>query len=260
MIGIAGVGRMGAGMLRNLLAAGHEATGYDIRPPSDFPGLPLTDNPAAFAAPLTTLFTVVRDDAETEAALAALLPLAARLERIVLSSTLTPGTVRDLAACAPVPVIDAPMSGAQAGAEAGTLSFMVGGEAGQIAVIRPALEAMGSHVHHMGPTGTGMTAKVLNNLIAASSMVATRTALTWAEAAGLDEGRLLALIETSSGQNWLASGIDRIEFARDGFAPGNSVAVLEKDVACAIAAAPDGARTDLAELLQAELRKLRPMA
>lgn len=259
MIGIAGVGRMGAGMLRNLIAAGHAATGYDIRPAKDFPGLPVTDDPATFGAPLTTLFTVVRDDAETDAALAAILPHAAQLERIVLSSTLTPGYVRALAARSPVPVIDTPMSGAQAGAEAGTLSFMAGGEAGQVDAIRPALEAMGSHVHHMGGTGMGMTAKVLNNLIAASSMVATRTVLAWAETAGLDEAKLLALIETSSGQNWLASGIDRIEFARDGYAEGNSVAVLEKDVACAITAAPEGAGTDLAELLRAELRKLRPM-
>ena len=259
MIGICGTGRMGAGMLRRLLAAGHPAAGYDVRPAAGFAPLPVTNDAAAFAAPLTTLVTVVRDAAETDAALAALLPHARGLERLVLSSTLPPSYVRDLSARLPVPVVDAPMSGAQAGAEAGTLSFMLGGEAAQLDAIAPYLGAMGAHAHRMGGVGMGMTAKVLNNLIAASSMVATRTALDWGAAAGLDEARLLALIETSSGQNWLASGMDRIEFARDGFEAGNSVAVLAKDVGCAMDAAPEGAETDLPELLMAKLRALRPM-
>ena len=259
MIGVCGTGRMGAGMLRRLLAAGHAAAGYDVRPAARFAPLRVTNDAAAFAAPLTTLFTVVRDEAETDAALSALLPHAAGLERLVLSSTLPPSYVREVAGRVGVPVVDAPMSGAQAGAEAGTLSFMLGGETAQIDAIEPALRAMGTHLHRMGGLGMGMTAKVLNNLIAASSMVATRTALDWGAAAGLDEARLLALIETSSGQNWLASGMDRIEFARDGYEEGGSVAVLTKDVRCAMDAAPEGAKTDLPELLMAKLRALRPM-
>ena len=143
-------------------------------------------------------------------------------------------------------------------AENRTLSFMLGGVQSDIDDAIPLLALMGRHFHHMGPFGSGMQAKVLNNLLAASHTAMTRLVLDWADAAGLDTDRLLALIETSSGQNWLASGFETIEFSKDGYASDNSIGILVKDVAAALDAAADGADTALPQTVQATIRALTP--
>ena len=159
-----------------------------------------------------------------------------------------------------ITLIDAPMSGAQIAAEAGTLSFMLGGTTEDIAAVQPLLNAMGQSFHHMGDFGAGMQAKVLNNLLAASHTAMTRLVLEWADDAGLDETKLLALIAASSGQNWLASGFEQIEFARDGHAEDNSIGILVKDVAAALDAAPDGADTRLPRMVKSNIKALKPRA
>ena len=261
-VGICGCGRMGAGMLRNLIGAGIDARGFDVRPPADFPALPVTDDPASFMDGVDVLISVVRDRAQTDAALfdaQALLTRGAP-RFAVISSTLSPKDVPELAARVPdgIALIDAPMSGAQARAEAGTLSFMLGGPDDALDALDPLWAAMGSHAHRMGPSGAGMTAKVLNNMMAAAAMASTRRALDWAAAAGLDRRAFLALAETSSGRNWFTGSWDDIEFAAHGFEPENSVGILAKDVRCALGAAPEGADTALPELLEREIRALRP--
>jgi 3-hydroxyisobutyrate dehydrogenase-like beta-hydroxyacid dehydrogenase len=150
------------------------------------------------------------------------------------------------------------MSGAQMKAAAGTLSFMIGGGKADIKAHMPLFEAMGQDFHIMGEYGSGMAAKVLNNLLAASHTAMTRTVLEWADAAGIDESRLLDLIHTSSGQNWLASGFNDIEFARDGYSDDNTIGILVKDVAAGLDMAPDGADTALPEAIQAVLGRLPP--
>jgi len=254
VIGVAGCGRMGFGMLANLRKAGLDARGLDVRPIDG-----VGTDPAAFADGLTTLLTVVRDTAQTDAVLfddQALVRCAPALRRIVICSTLSPRYVKDLRARVPehITLIDAPMSGAQVKADAGTLTFMTGGPAEDV---MPALRAMGSDIHHMGAFGSGMTAKVLNNLLAASHTAMTRLVLDWADAEGLDEADLLALINAASGQNWLASGFDTIEFARDGYDADNSIGILEKDVAAALDIAPNDA-TALPRAVQSAIRGLTP--
>ncbi|UWR23391.1 NAD(P)-dependent oxidoreductase [Sulfitobacter sp. S190] len=258
-IGVAGCGRMGAPMLAALRRAGLPARGYDIRP---LEPVYITDDIASFAEDLDTLITVVRDGNETDAVLFDQQNFTAipGLKRIIISSTLSPRYVLGLRARVPshITLIDAPMSGAQVAAERGTLSFMLGGDRAELDAVQPFLSAMGAHFHRMGPYGAGMQAKVLNNMLAASHTAMTRLVLDWADAAGLDERKLLDLIETSSGQNWLASGFDTIEFARDGHAADNSIGILVKDLASALDAAPDGADTALPDLLRAQIAKLTP--
>lgn len=253
-IGIAGCGRMGMGMLRNLQKAGFDARGFDVRP---LPGV--GTDVASFADGLQVLLTVVRDQTETNALLfddQALVGVAPDLHTIVISSTLSPNYVKGLRARVPdhITLIDAPMSGAQIKADAGTLTFMTGGPAEEIA---PLLSAMGEAVHHMGAFGAGMTAKVLNNLLAASSSAMTRLVLDWADSAGVDEGKLLALIHSASGQNWFASGFDEIEFARDGYAPDNTIGILEKDVTAALDIAAEADKA-LPLAVQSAIRGLQP--
>ena len=103
-----------------------------------------------------------------------------------------------------------------------------------------------------------MSAKVLNNLLAASNTAMTRLILDWADAANIDETALLDMIHTSSGQNWLASGFNTIEFARDGYSDDNTIGILKKDVESALDAAPDGANTALPELIANTIANLKP--
>ncbi|WP_082181919.1 NAD(P)-dependent oxidoreductase [Aestuariivita boseongensis] len=264
MIGVAGCGRMGAPMLAALRKAGFDAKGFDIRPSCEFGPLEphVTNNAAEFAQNLGTLITVVRDIAQTDDVLfgAQNFTSANSLKRIIICSTLSPRYVRALRDQIPdhITLIDAPMSGAQIAAEEARLSFMLGGEPAEIEDCNPIFAAMGTHFHKMGPFGAGMQAKVLNNLLAASNTAMTRLVLDWADQAGLDETALLNLIHTSSGQNWFASNFNDIEFARDGLAPDNTIAILVKDVASALDAAPEGADTALPETVQAAISKLPP--
>lgn len=260
MIGIAGCGRMGMPMLAALRDGGTRATGFDVVDK----GVPhTTKNIMAFAPELETLFSVVRDENETNELLfdtQNLMGTAPKLRRIFICSTLSPRYVLALRDRVPdhIALIDAPMSGAVIAAEKRTLSFMLGGTQADIDDAKPLLALMGQHFHHMGAYGAGMQAKVLNNLLAASHTAMTRLVLDWADEAGLDTQHLLNLIETSSGQNWLASGFDTIEFARHGYAPDNSIGILVKDVAAALDAAPDGADTSLPKQVQASIRALTP--
>ncbi|MEP1765347.1 MAG: NAD(P)-binding domain-containing protein [Sulfitobacter sp.] len=252
---------MGAGMLAALRAAGLPARGYDVVP---MPAPHITDDIAVFSENLATLITVVRDIDQTEALLFEDQNLSAipTLLRIIISSTLSPRYVRDLRARIPshITLIDAPMSGAQIAAEEARLSFMIGGDAVDIDAAMPLFHAMGKHFHRMGDFGSGMQAKVLNNLLAASNTAMTRLVLDWADAGELDTSALLDLIHTSSGQNWFASGFNSIEFARDGFAEDNTIAILVKDVASALDAAPAGANTTLPETVQHAISALAPRA
>lgn len=76
----------------------------------------------------------------------------------------------------------------------------------------------------------------------------------------MEESALLKLIHTSPGQNWLASGFDGIEFARHGFAPDNSISILEKDVSAALESAPFGADRTRPETVRQAIRDLGPRA
>jgi 3-hydroxyisobutyrate dehydrogenase-like beta-hydroxyacid dehydrogenase len=246
---------MGAPMLRALIRAGFPAKGFDIAPKSDA-------DVAAFADGLETLITVVRDTAQTDQVLFGIQALVQTptLRRIIVSSTLSPRYVADLRACVPehIILIDAPMSGAQIAVENSTLSFMLGDTDADLDTAHPLFDAMGAHFHRMGEFGTGMQAKVLNNLLAASSTAMTRMVLDWADDAGLNETDFLNLVHTSSGQNWLASGMDTIEFARAGHMDDNSIGILVKDVDSALDALPPDADTALPRAVRDVIRHLKP--
>jgi 3-hydroxyisobutyrate dehydrogenase-like beta-hydroxyacid dehydrogenase len=261
-VGVAGCGRMGLPMARALARAGVEVWGFDVRPAAQFGAFAprMIADPADFARRCPVVISVVRDEAQTEALLfsgQAILSHGAT-RTLVVSSTLSPRWLARLSARAPgVSLVDAPMSGAQVAAREARLSFMLGGEDAALDRLAPLFEAMGRVSHRMGAFGAGMTAKALNNFVAACSTVATRRSLAWADALGVDRGKLLALMHDSSGQTWFGSQFDAIEFARDGWAPDNSIGLLVKDVSAALDAAgeaPDG----FAAALLAALRALPP--
>ena len=100
--------------------------------------------------------------------------------------------------------IDAGVSGGVGGAAAGTLGIMIGGADEDVARARPALEAIGKTLVHLGPVGAGHLTKSLNNLLLASNMVAASEALALAVKAGLDAGKVIAAINGSSGRSWVS--------------------------------------------------------
>ena len=260
MIGVAGCGRMGLPMLEALLNNGAEASGFDI---AHMLHPHVTQNAEAFAAGLSTLISVVRDEAQTEEVLFSaqgFVTRAPHLSRILICSTLSPRFTRALRARIPghIALIDAPMSGARIAAQDARLTFMLGGSDIDLDDVEPMLLTMGETLHRLGPFGAGMQAKVLNNLLAASHTAMTRLVLDWSTHSGLDEKALLRVIETSSGQNWFASGYNDIDFARDGFNADNSIGILFKDVAAALDAAPHDAGTVLPQTVMNTLRNLKP--
>jgi len=246
---------MGRPMAEALSAAGFDVRGLDVLPPARFgPLAPAMSTDPGSMADRDVIVTVVRDAAQTDAVLFgpnAFLPLVRNLGTLVISSTLSPRYLQGLQDRLHVglSLIDAPMSGAPIAAQERRLTFMLGGEDDRIDRLMPVFQAMGTTFHRMGGFGSGMTAKVLNNLIAASSTAATRTALAWGHALGVDAQRLRAVFADSSGQTWFGSNFDRISWAREGFDPSNTMGILAKDVAAAIDAAPEDAPTDLPQAI-----------
>lgn len=236
-IGVAGCGRMGLGMARAIQRAGFDVTGFDVRPAEAFGTFAdsMISDPVAFASDREVVLTVVRDVAQTEALLLqdqAILNHAPALKFLVVCSTLSPRYYDDLCARLPatVHVVDAPMSGAQIAADEGRLSFMLGGADADLDALDPVFRTMGSKIHRMGPRGSGMKAKVLNNFVAACGVAGTRQAIAWADDLGVDRDRLFALMHDSSGQNWFASNFEDIEFSRDAYSSENTIGILKKDV------------------------------
>ena len=260
MIGLAGCGRMGTPMLASLRSVGLRSKGFDV---VDHDSDWITTDPKRFAQNLRTLITVVRDIDQTEDVLfntQGFVTSAPKLERILVCSTLSPKYVCTLRKRVPdhITLIDAPMSGAQVAAQRAELSFMLGGTTADLDDAQMLFASMGTTFHRMGEFGAGMQAKVLNNMLAASHTAMTRMVLDWADEAGLDEKAMLELIDTSSGQNWLASGFNKIEFARDGYTNENTIGILVKDVEAAIDAAPIGADLTPAKIIQKMIFNLKP--
>ena len=117
---------------------------------------------------------------------------------------------------------------------------MVGGPKETFDLLHPAFLAMGGKIHHLGELGTGMTTKVLNNFVAATTVVVVRNVLKQAETLGLGKDVLLNVMGQSSGQTWFGSHFDEIDWSGEGHDPANTIGILVKDVRAFIDALPDG--------------------
>lgn len=139
--------------------------------------------------------------------------------------------------------VDAPVSGGTAAAEAGTLTFMVGGEADAFERARSILEAMGKNIFHAGGSGNGQAAKIANNMLLGISMIATCEAFNLAEKLGLDAQTFFDISSKASGQNWSmtsycpAPGPVPAAPANREYQPGFAVAMMLKDLKLASEAA-----------------------
>jgi 3-hydroxyisobutyrate dehydrogenase len=165
---------------------------------------------------------------------------------LIDSSTIDVATARDMhqaAASRGVGMLDAPVSGGTSGAEAGTLTFMVGGGAADFERARPVLEAMGRTIVRAGEAGAGQAAKACNNLILGISMIAVAEGFALAERLGLPAQSLFDIASKSSGQCWSLTtycpvpGPVPTSPANRDYAPGFAVALMLKDLGLATDAA-----------------------
>ncbi len=214
-IGFIGLGVMGVPMARHLGEAGHRVQGFDVVRDA------LERLRAAHAAALAcgsareaaqgadVVFTmlpngrVVHDTVLGPDGVAAGLSAGALL---VDTSSSEPWLTRETAAAVAAvgaAMVDAPVSGAQWGAEAADLVFMVGGAAGDVARVRPLLDAMGRQIFHLGPLGAGHTMKCLNNLVTAMTLTATAEALATGTRCGLDPAVMTDVLNASTGGSWI---------------------------------------------------------
>ncbi|MDN7697072.1 3-hydroxyisobutyrate dehydrogenase [Burkholderia semiarida] len=252
-IAFIGLGNMGGPMAANLLKAGHALTVFDLD--ANAVGAAVRAGATAAASP--------RDAAARGALIITMLPAAQHVRAVYLGddgvlagaragatlvdcSTIDPGTVRavaDAAARRDLPLADAPVSGGTGGAQAGTLTFMVGADGPLFERIRPVLLDMGRNVVHCGGTGTGQIAKICNNLLLGISMMGVAEAMALGAALGIDPAVLADIINMSTGRCWSSDtynpypGVSDAAPAARGYAGGFAANLMLKDLGLATEAA-----------------------
>ena len=252
-IGFVGLGHMGAPMARNLLKAGHSLIVYDVVQRN-------VDALKAAGAGAANSAARAADEAEL---VITMLPSSPHVKTVYLgndgvlagvapgvtlidSSTIDPHTAREVAVLAAQhgnPMADAPVSGGTGGAEAGTLTFMVGGDTAVFEKIAPVLRHMGKNIVHCGESGTGQVAKICNNLLLGITMIGVSEAMNLGTALGIDAKVLAGIINTSSGRCWSSDtynpypGVMENVPAARGYTGGFGADLMLKDLGLAVDAA-----------------------
>ena len=245
-----GLGNMGGGMAANLARAGHEVRAFDLSREalarSEQAGCRPADSPAAALAGADAVVTMLPAGKDVEAIYAGLFEGAVWDAILIDCSTIDIDTARKLAAAAAAQglmAVDAPVSGGVAAAEAGTLSFMVGGPVEAFERARPLLADMGKAVIHVGESGAGLAAKICNNMLLGATMIATCESFALAKALGLDLQRFYDVASVSSGQSWSmtsycpAPGVGPETPADHDYQGGFAAALMLKDLKLAMEAA-----------------------
>ncbi|MEX2099816.1 MAG: NAD(P)-dependent oxidoreductase [Acidimicrobiia bacterium] len=221
-IGIVGTGRMGAAMWRRLHGQDHTATVYDLAPAATGAlatlGATVAADPAALAASSDIVILSLPRSSDVEAVVDGAKGVAAgvRPGAIVLDTTSgEPSASAGLAATiaeAGGAYLDAGVSGGVAGAEAGTLKIMVGGDPSAFAHARDVLDLLGTRVWYCGPAGTGHAMKTVLNLAAQTKLMAEIESLSLGVKAGLDPHQVAEVLELGVWQHFLLGHDGRIPF------------------------------------------------
>ena len=261
-IGFLGLGNMGGPMARNLLKAGHSLKVFDLSAAAvekaTSAGATAAAKPADAARDVDVIVTMLPAGAHVRSVYLGddgLIATAAKGTLMIDCSTIDVATARDVIAAATAAghaMIDAPVSGGVGGAEAGTLTFMVGGADDAFERAKPFLEAMGKNIVHAGGAGNGQAAKICNNMLLGISMIGTCEAFALAEKLGLDHQKLFDISAKASGQCWSLTtycpvpGPVPTSPANRDYQPGFAVSMMLKDLRLAQEAATKaGASTPL---------------
>lgn len=236
--GFIGLGAMGLPMAMNLHRAGtlHRAWNRSPEPArrlAQATGVTLAADPGALAADCELVLSCVSRDQDLLEVMAPVLAQACPGSVVVDCSTVSPTTVRHLAARfaeRDVAFLDAPVSGGVEGARRGTLSMMVGGREPILELVRPVLEAVAARITHLGPSGAGQATKAVNQVMAAGINQAVTDALALGHAMGLPMDRVIEVIGSGAAGNWFLSHRGASMLANH-FEPGFRVDLHHKDLA-----------------------------
>lgn len=250
-IAFIGLGNMGGGMAANLAKAGHDVRAFDLAEAALY---------RARANGCTT-FATARETVAGADAVVSMLPNGAIVKSVYSAdvlgqapvgallldcSTIDVATAREVSAMAEAAgyrMVDAPVSGGIAAANAGTLTFMVGGPADSFAAAEPILAQMGKAVIHAGDSGAGQAAKICNNMLLGATMVATCEAMLLARKLGLDPQTFYDIASVSSGSCWSLNsyaplpGVGPRTPADNGYQGGFAAGLMLKDLKLAMEAA-----------------------
>ncbi|MES2147883.1 MAG: 3-hydroxyisobutyrate dehydrogenase [Pseudomonadota bacterium] len=246
-----GLGNMGGGMAANLSKARHDVTAFDLAEPAieraRSNGCSIAASAAEAVAGADAVVTMLPAGKHVAGVYRdSVIGTAPRGAVLIDCSTIDVATAREVeevAAAAGYTMVDAPVSGGIAAADAGTLTFMVGGSDGGFAQAQPILEKMGKAVIHAGGAGAGQAAKICNNMLLGATMVATCEAFALAKKLGLDLQTFYDISSKASGQSWSMTsycpvpGVGPDTPADRDYEGGFAAALMLKDMKLAMEAA-----------------------
>ncbi|MEO9199440.1 MAG: 3-hydroxyisobutyrate dehydrogenase [Antricoccus sp.] len=248
-IAFIGLGNMGGPMAANLVKAGHEVVGADLgehaRALATDAGVNVVDSAAAAASGARVIVTMLPSGKHVAAVLDEVLPASADDAVFIDSSTIdveSATTLHKTVADAGRKFLDAPVSGGVGGAAAGTLTFMIGGDADTVESVRDIIEVMAGKIFHVGGPGAGQAAKMCNNLMLGVNLAGLCEAATLAERLNLDPKTVFDLAQVSSGDSWAlrtwypVPGVVESAGVNRDFEGGFSVDLFVKDLGLALEA------------------------
>ncbi len=252
-IGFIGLGNMGGPMLVNLVKAGHKIKAFDLSADAmasaSEAGAQITNDAASACRGVDVVITMLPAGKHVRAVYTeAVLDNAEDGTLLIDCSTIDVATARAVGAMAAergFEMLDAPVSGGTGGAEAGTLTFMVGGPDGAFARGKPFLDIMGQNIVHTGGSGNGQVAKICNNMILGATMIAVSESFVMADKLGLDAQTLYDICSTSSSSCWAlntycpVAGPAPASPANRDYEAGFTAAMMLKDLRLAQGAAQD---------------------
>ncbi len=250
-IGFIGLGVMGLPMAGHLAVAGHALAVYDMdenataRLKARHPGVTAAPSPKAVAAASDIVVTMLPSGREVYDSVASPEGLLHGFKSggllLDTSSSEPWHTKRTAAALAEIGVsmVDAPVSGAEAGAISAQLVFMVGGDSAAVQRVSPLLEILGKRIFHLGPVGAGHAMKSINNLITAATFLATAEGLVIGTAFGLDPAVMTEVLNESTGMSWISRMHIAQRILSRRFNDPFKLDLLVKDIAIALRVAED---------------------
>ena len=245
-VGFAGLGIMGRAMALNLISAGFDTIVWNRTAAKTVDlaarGAAVATSASELASRCDVVMMCVSDTSDVEEVVFGEQGVAAGLRPdclIIDHSTISPEATKRFAATvteAGAHWLDAPVSGGAEGAARGTLSIMVGGDAGQLERAMPYLTAVGSTITHIGPTGSGQLAKAVNQILVVLNQLAVSEALLLADAGGLDLDTTLRAVESGAAGSWMLSNRGPQMIERD-LRPGFTIDLQQKDLRLVLDAA-----------------------
>jgi len=238
-VGFIGLGTMGMPMARNLIKAGFSVTAYNRTSAKAArlaeEGAVKAASPADVAAVNPIIITIVSDTPDVESVVLGRGGVVEGIKPdsvVVDMSTISPEATRNIARLLgerQCHMLDAPVSGGEQGAIDGTLSIMVGGDEAILERCRPALQALGKSIVHVGTSGMGQTVKLMNQILVAGNLNAVVEALMFGKKQGVDLERAIDAVKGGAAGSWQLANLAPRILKRD-FRPGFKVGLMQKDL------------------------------